>query len=168
MMDRHLSTFNSMPNVKKDQQIPLMPSKLITKLRCTFTKWCAEPVNRPSSSNQQTNQGVHRSEKILCFVCNEEKPSQSFSDTQLKKFTGNSYTNFNKTKKPNIRCKKCTTAPKNKLKCTDCLEFKLLDHFSKNQRRNAGDFIRCIDCMKKSQNESESEATEDSDYDFDI
>ena len=77
---------------------------------------------------------------IKCYGCHKVKALIEYSNSQLNKFTLN-----NKA----ILCKSCNPIAPRYIKCDGCIRHLPLDQFSKSQRRNAKDFIRCMDCMKR-------------------
>ncbi|KAI8977421.1 Stc1 domain-containing protein [Mycotypha africana] len=103
---------------------------------------------------------------LKCVFCQQEKPLDAFSKSQLNKVLPNEFAPWVDPSKKNISCKKCTAGSNTSLKCMLCGITKPLDQFAKNQRREA-EKARCLKCMKKRAEEDPWATEPDSDDDDD-
>ncbi|KAI8890015.1 hypothetical protein K501DRAFT_237674 [Backusella circina FSU 941] len=123
----------------------------------------------PGHSSAGSNNQAETLKTLKCVFCNEDKPLDAFSATQIQKATFNPYCppSYNK-KKKTVSCKKCTSTQNTSLTCMICSKTKPLEHFAKSQRKNA-EKARCILCIKKREEEDvwDSDDTDsDDDYDY--
>ncbi|RIA96566.1 Stc1 domain-containing protein [Glomus cerebriforme] len=121
------------------------------------------------SAKHANQQGSKPPKEIFCYGCNKNKPSHSFSKTQLTKYMSNianEYAPHGRTlKKHHTMCKACTPQQNSTLTCMLCTRTKPLEKFAKAQRKNA-EKARCLQCMKKREEDDIDDSepdTEDSD-----
>ncbi|KAG9289852.1 hypothetical protein G9A89_015432 [Geosiphon pyriformis] len=93
-------------------------------------------------------QGQNDPKKLYCNGCQKEKPTYSFSRTQVTKATHNPYAKGKNLKKHHITCKECTPKQNLTLTCMLCTKTMALEEFAKAQRKNA-EKARCRKCMLK-------------------
>ncbi|KAG0178299.1 hypothetical protein DFQ28_008101 [Apophysomyces sp. BC1034] len=103
------------------------------------------------------------SKKDMDRTLRTDKQLDAFSKTQIQKATVNPYAppGYNKQKK-HISCKQCTASQTSSLTCMTCTRTKPLEDFAKSQRRNA-EKARCLNCMKKREEEHISDSEDVSD-----
>ncbi|CAG8440211.1 3054_t:CDS:2 [Diversispora eburnea] len=98
---------------------------------------------------------------LYCYGCEKEKPIHSFSKTQITKAVSNIHNPYapsgRTTKRHHTLCKQCTPQQNNNLTCMICTKTMLLEKFAKAQRKNA-EKARCLDCMKKRNEEDPSDS----------
>jgi hypothetical protein len=120
------------------------------------------------SSQNANSQGVKPPNNLYCFGCDKEKPIRSFSKTQITKCMSNIYNPYaprgRTTKKHYATCKRCTPQQNIALTCMICTHTKILDEFSKAQRKNAEKAV-CFKCMKKLEEDDIDDSSLDDDSD---
>ncbi|KAG0060141.1 hypothetical protein BGZ90_004146 [Linnemannia elongata] len=92
-------------------------------------------------------------QKIFCYSCNQTKTQMAFSISQLNKMaTTKRATRFGGSGKRAAHqplCKSCTPVEVTALKCSNCSRTRLLEMFSKSQRRRQKDGnLICMECRK--------------------
>ena len=117
-----------------------------------------------AGSNKQAIFGIPKNQLIHCFGCQQDLAPENYSETQLKKYSTNPFSQNSREFKSTISCKKCTTKQVKKIQCYVCNSYLSLDKFSKSQRRNAKDMSTCFECMKLRDKEIESSDYNESDY----
>ncbi|KAF9923793.1 hypothetical protein FBU30_006133 [Linnemannia zychae] len=94
--------------------------------------------NRRIPSNIRANE----TNGIYCYGCQQTKPRNAFSETQIKKAASN-----NPRKPHQPMCKSCTPSQPTSLKCVRCAKTLSMDKFSKTQRKNQ-EMATCMNCRK--------------------
>ncbi|KAG0296935.1 hypothetical protein BGZ96_008124 [Linnemannia gamsii] len=97
-------------------------------------------------------------QKVFCYGCEQTKSRMAFSISQLNKMVATKgapqralrYEGGTGKAAHQPLCKTCTPAEVTMLKCTNCSRTRLLEMFSKSQRRRQKDGrLICMECRKE-------------------